>query len=218
MIRGVLFDLDGTLYNRDAAIRRMAEEQFEEFRDELGIRKETFVDLLIKMDDHGHNRPPRLHHALAESLGFATHLADRLEDYFRSRYPHQCQISKDTLNTLTNLRAGGIKLGLITNGPTQWQSRKIECMGIASMFDTILISEAEGVQKPDHRIFHRALERCGTVAPESIFVGDHPEIDIQGAKSAGLIPVWKAVPYWHVAGDVLTINELSEVLSLVRYL
>jgi len=215
MIRAVLFDLDGTLYDRDAAIRRMAEEQFEAFRDELQISKHMFMHRLIHLDDHGHNRAPNLHHKLAESLGFGAHIADRLEDYFRSRYPDHCRISKDALDTLTSLRASGRKLGLITNGPTKWQSRKIESMGIASLFDTILISEAEGIQKPDPRIFHRAIERCGSLASESMFVGDHPEIDIEGAKRAGLVPVWKAVPYWQVSGDVFTINELTELLALL---
>jgi hypothetical protein len=47
------------------------------------------------------------------------------------------------------------------------------------------------------------LKRC---------LSDHPEIDIQGAKGAGLVPVWKAVPYWQVSSDVLRINVLSELL------
>ena len=85
-------------------------------------------------------------------------------------------------------------------------------MGIASLFDTILISEAEGVQKPDRNIFKRAVEGCNSLAPETMFVGDHPEIDIQGVKGAGLVPVWKAVPYWQVSSDVLRINVLSELL------
>jgi putative hydrolase of the HAD superfamily len=215
MIHAVLFDLDGTLYDRDAAIRRMAEEQFEAFGDKLGIIKDVFMSRLIELDGHGHNRTPLLHHVLGEELGFDTNLADGLEDYFRSRYPHQCLLSKDTLDTLSTLSASGRKLGFVTNGPTRWQSRKIECMGIASLFDSILISEAEGIQKPDPRIFQRAFERCGCLASEAMFVGDHPEIDIQGAKSAGLVPMWKTVPYWQVSSDVAAINELRELLPLV---
>src|SRR5262245_16550583 len=103
MIRAVLFDLDGTLYHRDAAILRMAEEQFERFKDELGITKDDFMRRLVELDGHGHNRAPRLYHALAESLGFGTHLADRLEDYFRSNYPSQCRISRESLDTLATL-------------------------------------------------------------------------------------------------------------------
>jgi putative hydrolase of the HAD superfamily len=215
MICAVLFDLDGTLYDRDAAILRMAEEQFEEFQDELGVLKHEFVERLLKLDGHGHNRIPHLHHVLAQELGFDGGVADRLEEYFRCHYPSQCRLSQDTLETLSSLRASGQTLGLVTNGPTQWQTRKLECMGIASLFDAILISEAEGIQKPDPQIFRRAVERCSSIASETMFVGDHPEIDIQGAKGAGLVPVWKAVPYWQVSSDVLRINNLSELLSLI---
>jgi putative hydrolase of the HAD superfamily len=88
-------------------------------------------------------------------------------------------------------------------------------MGIAPLFDTILISETEGIHKPDPRIFFRALERCGTAARETMFVGDHPENDIEGAKGAGLVPVWKSIPYWQVGQGVLTIHSLSELLPLV---
>lgn len=155
MIRAVFFDLDGTLYDRDAAILRMAEEQFEAFSEQLGVDKRAFIERLVVLDGHGHNRIPRLHHALARELGFGSDLADRLEALFRSRYPDQCWISQDSLSTLESLRASRKKLGVITNGPTRWQSRKIDCMGIASVFDAVLISEREGIQKPDPRIFTR---------------------------------------------------------------
>jgi putative hydrolase of the HAD superfamily len=215
MIRAVFFDLDGTLYDRDAAIRRIAGEQFDAFRPELGVEEKVFIDRLSELDDHGHNRHPRLHHALVESFGLAAGLGDRLEEYFRAHYSNHCRITRESFATLSALKAGGKKLGLITNGPTERQSRKINHMGIASLFDTILISEAEGIRKPDLRIFQRALDRCGVLAGQSMFVGDHPEIDVEGARNAGMVPVWKTVPYWQVSADVLRINDLAELLPLV---
>jgi putative hydrolase of the HAD superfamily len=215
MIRAVFFDLDGTLYDRDEAILRMAEDQFETFREKLGADKSVFMERLVALDGHGHNRVPHLHHKLADLLGFSGDVADGLEACFRSRYPDHCRITEDSLNTLKSIRAKGKKLGLITNGPARWQSRKIESMGITSLFDTILISESEGIEKPDPRIFLRALERCGVLASESVFVGDHPAIDIEGAQRAGLTPVWKRMPYWDAPNDVLQIDQLSEVLRLV---
>ncbi len=139
MIRAIFFDLDGTLYDRDAAILQMAEEQFDAFRHELGVEKSAFVERLIELDGHGHYRTPRLHHVLAESLGLSAEVGDKLDAYFRSHYPALCKLSNDSLVTLTTLREKGMKLGIITNGPTEWQNRKIACMGIESLFDTILI-------------------------------------------------------------------------------
>lgn len=216
MIRAVFFDLDGTLYDRDAAILEMIEEQFDVFREELGgIARSRFIERVVDLDARGHNRTPQLHHILATEFQLETEVADRLEAYFRAHYPDRCRVTPDTLETLTALRARNLKLGIITNGPTAWQSRKLESMGIAPLFDTILISETEGVQKPDSRIFARALERCGVLASESVFVGDHPVADIAGAKQAGLLPVWKSMTYWNVPDDVPRVTQLSEILPLI---
>jgi putative hydrolase of the HAD superfamily len=215
MIRAVFFDFDGTLYDRDLALRRMAEEQFAKFSSELSMGESAFVSRLLALDNHGHGRPRHMHHKLAEELGFSNDLADRLEACFRLNYPNHCNPPEDCLTTLGSLRAKRIKLGIITNGPVSWQMRKIEKTGVAPFFDAILVSDAEGIQKPDPRIFARALERCSVDAEESLFVGDHPEADIMGAKNAGLQPVWKRKPYWEVPDDVPRIDQLSEVLSMV---
>jgi putative hydrolase of the HAD superfamily len=215
MIHGVFFDIDGTLYDRDASIRQIAEHQFEAHRDELsGVVGSRFVERLLELDAHGHNRPLGLYHELADELGFDDQLASRLEAAFRSDYFRYCRLAPDTLTTLETLRERGKKLGVITNGPTEWQSRKLEALGITAFFDTILISEAEGIQKPDPRIFARALERCGVRASESLYVGDHPDADIAGARGAGLLPIWKRVAYWKVPHEVMSIDELSEILPV----
>ena len=47
------------------------------------------------------------------------------------------------------LRTSGLKLGLITNGSIRMQSRKLQCLALSPLFDTILISQPEGISKPD---------------------------------------------------------------------
>src|SRR6266853_280648 len=161
MIRAVLFDLDGTLYDRDAAMLALA-----------------------------------------------------LDRHFWESYSRRCEISDDTWATLRALKTAGKRLGVVTNGQTEWQTRKLEGLGLGSFFDAVLISESEGIRKPDARIFHRALERCRVEHPaEAMFVGDQPEVDVAGAHAAGLVAVWKRVPYWVLAVDgVMVINRLSEIL------
>jgi putative hydrolase of the HAD superfamily len=215
MIRAVLFDFDGTLYDRDAAIVRIAEHQFDTFRGEFPhLTESAFVERVVALDNHGHGRPKGFHNRLCEEFGFSEHLAHKLEECFRADYPRVCEVTEDTRTTLKTLRSEGIKLGIITNGPAIWQQRKIDAVGIAPLFDSIVISGNEGVEKPDPRIFALALERSGATAAESMFVGDHPVADIAGAKAAGLVPVWMQKKYWEVPGDVARIDRISDVLAL----
>jgi FMN phosphatase YigB (HAD superfamily) len=67
----------------------------------------------------------------------------------------------------------------------------------------------------DEGQFTLARERCEVDASEAVFVGDHPQADVAGARAAGLIAVWKRVPYWQMPfQDVLVVDHLSEILPL----
>jgi putative hydrolase of the HAD superfamily len=118
--------------------------------------------------------------------------------------------------TLASLRGAGLKLGLITNGSVHMQSRKLKSLALAPMFDTILISDAEGVSKPDPQIFHRALERLGAKPGHSVFVGDNPDVDVAGARAAGMRAVWRRAPGVSpaVTADAV-IEQLGDLLTLL---
>lgn len=59
-------------------------------------------------------------------------------------------------------------------------------LGLASSFETIVDSHAEGIEKPDPRLFVIALDRMKAKPQHSVFVGDFYHIDIVGAQSAGI--------------------------------
>jgi putative hydrolase of the HAD superfamily len=107
-----------------------------------------------------------------------------------------------------------LRLGIVTNGATAVQNAALDALGVRPAVDAVLISEAEGVRKPDPAIFHRAAERLGVRPNECCFVGDHPIVDISGAEAAGLRAVWKRTPYWVPAAPVPTIDTISELLTL----
>jgi putative hydrolase of the HAD superfamily len=215
LIRAVLFDLDGTLYDRDEVVVRVAHEQFETFRSRLpGIDRERFVDRTLALDDHGYAGRFDVYGTLLSDVPVDVHLATDLEAHFWDCYCRHCVRPDDAVNTLEALRAAGKTLAVVTNGPVEWQSRKLRTLGLAGYFDHVLISEAEGISKPDARIFERALARCGVAPHEAMFVGDHPEIDISGARAAGMRAAWKRVPYWTMGfDDVIVVDRLSEILQ-----
>ena len=218
MIRAVLFDLDGTLYDRDAVVALVTHEQVDTFRSRFGdVDRDALVGRLLALDDHGYARRADVYRTLLAGMEVDATLAADLEAHFWDCYCRHCAFPEDAAATLRHLRESGRKLALVTNGPVEWQSRKLRTLGLAAYFDEVLISEAEGIAKPDPRIFARALERLGVPAADAMFVGDHPEIDVGGAQDAGLVAVWKRVPYWTMTrNDVRVIERLAELLPLLR--
>ena len=214
-MRAVLFDLDDTLYDRDATVRTVFESQRAAFATELGaIDRDRFVARGMELDDHGMGDKAVVYRILGAELGLAESLAERLLADFWERYFEECRPSEDTLATLATLRARGFKIGMITNGGGETQRRKIASLGIEDAFDVILISEIEGIRKPDPVIFQRALERLGVTADQAIFVGDNPVADIGGALAVGLRPVWKRSYRPPTGFDVMHVDRLSEILPL----
>jgi putative hydrolase of the HAD superfamily len=214
VIQAVLFDLDGTLYDRDLLVQTLIEEQFDAFHMELrDVDRPSFIQRIVNLDDHGFGDKVELYKMAGKEWLLSRELSDRLHLDFWSRYIRHCKVSEDTRTTLEDLRRHEKKLAVITNGATKWQQQKLDSLGITSLFDSVLISEAEGLRKPDRAIFERALERLSVRAEEAMFVGDNPEADIAGARAAGLVSVWKNVPYWNMnVKDVLTVHKLVEIL------
>ncbi len=91
---------------------------------------------------------------------------------------------------IETLRAEGVRIGVVTNNVVSEQTRKIDTLGLRSLLDAIVISEAAGVAKPDPRIFALALADLGVDAEATVMVGDSWASDVQGARRGGLRPVW----------------------------
>jgi putative hydrolase of the HAD superfamily len=114
-------------------------------------------------------------------------LARRALGELRRRFaePGAWVVFPDVPPALAALREAGHRLAVVSN----WDSRLpllLERLGLAPAFDTIVVSAVERVEKPDPRIFHRALERLGAAPGQTLHVGDSPELDVAGARTAGI--------------------------------
>lgn len=210
-----LFDLDGTLYSRDDLVRNLIEQQYDDFRAELShIERARYIERVIKLDAHGYHPKEQLYAQVADEWNLGPDVQAKLFDHFWNSYDAHCHLPEDTLTTLRALRDEGARLGIITNGQTVRQNRKIDVLGIRDFFDVILISEAEGLKKPHPEIFRRAVNRCRSLGRDTVFIGDHPVADIDGSRDAGLAAIWKKVPYWRVTReDVRVVERLAEIVE-----
>ena len=213
-IQAVVFDLDGTLLDRRRSFERFVRDQWERFANCQTADQEHYVQTLIELDRDGYAPRKSLFKGVIARFGIPSDVAGTLLDDYRAGFPNACVLFPDATQTLSCLRISGLKLGLITNGSVRMQSRKLECLALAPMFDTILISDAEGISKPDPQIFHRALERLNTSPARSVFVGDHPEVDVAGARAAGMQAIWRRDPNGSrmIEADGV-IDELSDLLT-----
>jgi len=216
-IQAVVFDLDGTLLDRRRSFERFVRDQWQRFAHFLkAVDREQYIQTLIEVDRDGYAPRRELFAGIIAQFELPSALAETLLNDYRVGFPSACLLFPDAAQTLSFLRASGLKLGLITNGSIPMQSSKLACLALSPLFDIILISDAEGISKPKPQIFHRALERLNTNPANAVFVGDHPEVDVAGARAAGMRAIWRRDPsVLRVVEADAVIEELGDLLTLL---
>jgi putative hydrolase of the HAD superfamily len=89
--------------------------------------------------------------------------------------------------TLEALRAAGITTGLLSDFPPE---TKLEYLGIAGLWDTVLCSERVGALKPDPRPFGELASALSLKPEQILYVGNSFRFDVAGAKRAGMKAAW----------------------------
>ncbi|HXG64093.1 MAG TPA: HAD-IA family hydrolase, partial [Blastocatellia bacterium] len=82
--------------------------------------------------------------------------------------------------------------------------------------DFFIDSFLVGVEKPDRRIFHIALEKAGVSAQEAAYVGDLYSVDVLGARQAGLLPVLYDPYQLNPEADCLKIQTIGDLPVLLK--
>jgi HAD superfamily hydrolase (TIGR01549 family) len=93
------------------------------------------------------------------------------------------ELYEDALPVLEELRAQGLKLGLVSN-----TGRNLDEFVAHHRLDVdaAIGSGAFGRTKPHPTIFRAVLERLGVEPAQAAMVGDSPEDDVEGARAAGI--------------------------------
>jgi len=219
MIKAVLFDLDGTLLNRDESLKGFIDNQYRRLNKWLGhIPKETYISRFIELDNGGYIWKDQVYQQLSKEYQiFGITWEGLLQDYI-NEFRHNCVPFKNLIQMLEELKSSNLQLGMITNGYGQFQLDNIKALGIENYFDVILISEWEGIKKPNPKIFLRALEQLKVSPNQCIFLGDHPENDVKAAQNVGMKGIWKKDVRWESVKADFTVNDLAELFLIIKKL
>ncbi len=115
---------------------------------------------------------------------------------------------------LAALREAGYQLVVVSNANGTLH-KLFDRVGLTPFFDVIIDSELEGVEKPDRRIFEIALERSGAAREETVHTGDLYEIDVVGARGAGLHAVLVDEAWLYGEADCPRIRTIAELGAAV---
>ena len=248
LVRAVLFDLGDTLWHfpnfpDDATVLAALSERIERQLDAWGlcegvacqelaaaIRQANWEQTLAAEQSHGRSPDfPALVRdcAARQGVDLSAEQAAALWDawnlggafYGRVVFP-------DSVPTLEELRRRGFKVGAVTNrslGGRRFADELRES-GMLHLFDTLAISCDDGWLKPHPALFRRALDDLRVSPDQTVMVGDQLRADVMGAKSLGMIAVWKrppgrtqevaTLPDGRPATPDYTIDQIGELLDL----
>jgi putative hydrolase of the HAD superfamily len=194
-IRAIFFDLDDTLWDCRPVILR-AEHALLDFLRERYPRVTDRHDLesMRALRVQIAREHPAMRHDFtwlrletlrrhAREVGYPDAMADAaFEVFYRVR--NEVVLYDDVRPALERLY-GEYRLFAISNG-----NANLRAIGLDHYFEATLAARDAGTLKPDPRMFEILLQRAGLHAHAAAHVGDDPEADVEGARAAGLLPVW----------------------------
>jgi putative hydrolase of the HAD superfamily len=124
------------------------------------------------------------------------------------------QVYPDVEPTLSQLRAKGLKLGLVSNGFKKDLKHVLGELGLKKWFDVVVCIDSCNCAKPNKEIFLYALEELGVKAHEAVFVGDSVLYDYEGAMNAG-IKSYLIDREGKISNQYNKIASLTELLNMV---
>jgi putative hydrolase of the HAD superfamily len=223
-VHAVLFDLDGTLLDhdaaREAAIAGLLNGQpalADEWRRLETLHYDEYAAGRCSFQEQRRRRVRGIHAAMER----AQPDDDACDGWFAAyldRYRAGWQAFEDAAPALAALAAAlpDARLGVVTNGEGEPQRAKLAAIGLAERFPVVVASGEVGCAKPDAAIFALACERLGVEPAHAAHVGDRLDLDAQGAAAAGLRGIWlDRLGAGGAPGGVARIGGLHELAALL---
>ncbi len=186
MIHGVLFDFSGTLFHLEPDVDGQPLDRAQLVETLTSPSTPKLPSELLEAWDR-RDLDPETHRMVYLAALTAAHpgvAADILASAYELVFqPEFWMPYPDTVPALRGLRAAGIPVGVVSNIP--WDIRDVfKRTGVADLVDEYVLSYAEGVMKPDPKIFLTACQRIGVAPEQTLMIGDSDDAD-GGATAIG---------------------------------
>ncbi|MGB9868077.1 MAG: HAD family hydrolase [Bacillota bacterium] len=184
---GVLFDLDGTLYDLERpmrlALKAIAPEHLRE------VIEDRFWNCYFSRENSQPDDVNQFVGVILEAAvgepGWKSRGGELMELFLSQVAPH-----RGVTEFLAELASRDVPMGIVTNGPMVFQMAKLRRLGLDRWFNQENLFAPGGLvePKPSPGIFQQACSALGLDPRRSVFVGDNPYTD-SGAVDAGMVTV-----------------------------
>ncbi|MCG8335223.1 MAG: HAD family hydrolase [Proteobacteria bacterium] len=233
--KAIIFDLDDTLIMSDGTVRKTWEEVCKKYQtSHPDIDREELFEKIREIavwywSDKTRHREGRINmdhtrRTIAikafEQLGLddeqgAITMADRFSELRYSKL----ELFPGSIELLKMIRQAEIGLGLLTNGESKMQRRKIEQFNLAPYFNVIQVEGEAGVGKPEVAAYELILKSLGTRPEETWIVGDNLEWEVIVPQQLGLTAIWHNYYQKEISDpDVVPDRTLSVIAELAAVL
>ena len=117
------------------------------------------------------------------------------------------------------LKTKGYRMHMTSNGFHEVQYKKLDACGLRPYFDTIILSEDAGVNKPAPQYFDYALRQSGASRESTLMIGDNLQTDILGALNAGLDALlfnrWDVDTNESPQPPTFVVNSLRDIMNIL---
>ncbi|BCB04043.1 HAD family hydrolase [Bacillus sp. KH172YL63] len=220
-VKAVLFDLDDTLLDRNAAVDALfllvLERCYGDVDDNVKSDMLRAFKLYDKKSFGQGDKTPVLESFFADFPTGKRLPTHAIQDFWNEHFPTCFSIKEELFNLLHTMKQQ-VKIGIVTNGTSLRQNEKITNTHLDRHFDTIIISEEVGSSKPDKTIFEIALAKLGVQPEEVLFVGDHLILDIYGSQSLDMMGIWYNPGKIENHSDIQPYGEIESLDQLLFYL
>jgi len=232
----ILVDLDDTIISAYGQPLRLWTRVTQEFSNLLEPRDTLEIAYSINAEAEEFWASPARHKEWRGNLGTARRMivanalarfspavafGDALADRFSEIRENEMHVFPGTHDALCRLKGLGIRLALITNGPSDVQREKLERFDLAKYFDHIQIEGELGIGKPDERAYFHAIKALSVSADAVWMVGDNLEWEVAAPQRLGIFSVWldahgvglpsnSSVQPNHVVSSLLELAELVD--------
>ncbi|MEI5995148.1 HAD family hydrolase [Candidatus Enterococcus mansonii] len=232
-MKTIVFDVDDTIYDQQQPFRNAINTVFP------CVKAEDMHALYIRFRHHSDETFPKVmsnewtleymrFYRIDESLKNLSYPTVSQEDglLFQKIYEDELDnivMHEEVKKVFDFLKEKKIPMGIITNGPTDHQYKKVKQLRLEDWVpsDNIIISQSTGFQKPEREIFDLAAKEFGMEAEHTLYVGDSFENDIIGAKNGGWKSLWfnhrlRTMPANEQPTHIQEVTSFDDLLSTIK--